>query len=429
MARLIPFRPVPSPLAAAVASLFLVAACAAPGASAAPTAGQSASAAPSALPTPSTVPTSPSLAPTATASPTPTTWSHLTWTRVSKAFTFELIDVVAWQSGYLGVGYVGDNAAESTPAFLESSDGLTWQVTQRLAPDRELTPRWLLAAGDGLVAVFNVVDPASDSARTELWRSSDGRSWQELSSPTWEAAWPTARDLMQLSSGPAGLVAVGRDSDGALALFSADGGRTWQPATLAGDSEAEARGISATAHGFVAVGVVGGRWDSDSRQVLGGSPASWTSLDGRTWQPAEVAPATDAGGLTFSGVYAATDGLLAAATDTSGSVPFRPGQDWASTDGRQWQPLGRPGPVVPCGALAADGVRMLVLGDVCSMDPSDDTPWPGYLAGSTSLDGRTWSPVSFSGQLMDQQSFDGWWLTGQGLIFSATGQLWLAVAN
>jgi hypothetical protein len=71
---------------------------------------------------------------------------------------------------------------------------------------------------------------------------------------------------------------------------------------------------------------------------------------------------------------------------------------------------------------------MLIL-DPGNWSPFSEMPWPGYRSGWTSLDGRTWTPVTFSGQLMDQQSFDGWWLTGQGLVFSGTHQVWLAAAS
>jgi hypothetical protein len=131
--------------------------------------------------------------------------------------------------------------------------------------------------------------------------------------------------------------------------------------------------VVATEHGFVVVGVVDGQRDPQLDEVLDGRSADWTSSDGRSWQAAEIQPAADADRLTFTGAYAAAEGLLAIATDT--------------------------------------------------------TAWPGYRSGWTSLDGRPWTPVTFSGQLMDQQSFDGWWLTGQGLVFSGTHQVWLAAAS
>ncbi len=173
-----------------------------------------------------------------------------------------------------------------------------------------------------------------------------------------------------------------------------------------------------------------GQWDPQLSEVLHGSRAAWTSSDGRSWHVAEIQPATnaDANRLTFTGVYAAAGGLLAMATDTTGSVPGSPAQAWASADGRRWEPLGVLGQVVPRGALAADGVRMLIL-DPDDQPPFSETPNPGYRRGWTSLDGRTWTPVAFSGQLMDQQSYDGWWLTGHGLVFSGTNQVWLAVAE
>jgi hypothetical protein len=221
-------------------------------------------------------------------------------------------------------------------------------------------------------------------------------------------------------------VAVGSSPTGALVTFSSDGGQTWQVGSLQAGTGVEARSVVATPDGFVTVGATGGQWDPQLLQVLGGSRAVWTSSDGLAWQAANIKPATNADRLTFTAVYAAADGLLAVASDTSGSVPGFTPQYWASTDGRTWDPLGVRGTVVPCGQVYADGVRMLILDAACTVDLSDETPWPGYLSGSTSLDGRTWTPVSFSGQLMDQQSADGAWLTSQGLIYSGTDRVWLA---
>jgi hypothetical protein len=407
-------------------TLVLLAGCAGAGAPS-PSAAPTPTPAPTLTPAPSLTPT-PSVTPAVTPTPSPATWSSLAWTRTAKTFSFGLTDVVARGDGYVGIGRVWDADDQVSAAFFASDDGVTWRVAQRLSAGEELTPRLLLTTDAGLLAVINVIDESADGAFPHLWSSTDGRSWQELSSPSWQAAWSTGRRLLDVVSGPNGLVAVGSSSSGAVALFSADDGRNWQATTLPGTA-VEARSVVVTSAGFLAVGAVGGKWNATMQEVLGGSRAAWTSPDGRSWQTSEIEPAADADGLTFTGVYAAADGLLALASETSGSVPGRRPQFWASENGRRWESLGVGGQVVPCGDLAADGVRMLILGDVCPTDWNDDTPFQGFRSGWTSLDGLTWTPVSFSGQLMDQQSWDHWWLTDTGLIFSGTNVIWRATAG
>ncbi len=424
MSRVLRHRSLP-PLGVALCVLVLLGACARPGTE--PSASTPTSqATPGTTTTPSVRPAT--AAPTPVPTPAPETWKSLAWTRVDKTFTFSLTAVSAWKDGYVGIGLVWDAEDRPAAAFFASADGMAWTLAQSLAPGEEQTPVRLLVTHDGLLAVLNVIDPAANRAHPQLWHSTDGRTWQELSSPTWAAAWAAGSRLMNLASGPAGVVAVGGGAAGAAALFSADDGRSWQVTTLAADSGSQARGVVATAQGFVAVGVIDGEWDTQLIEVLHGRSAAWVSADGRSWQPAGIQPTEDADRLTFTGVHAATEGLLAIASDTSGSVPGQPGEVWASADGRRWQPLGRRGEVVPAGDLRGDGVRMLILG-TGDWSPFGDTPWPGYVSGWTSLDGRTWMPVSFSGQLMDQESADGWWLTDRGLVFSGSSVIWVATAG
>jgi hypothetical protein len=304
---------------------------------------------------------------------------------------------------------------------------LAWEAAQQLPPGEGVVPDRLLLTAAGLLAVVRVVDREADRSDPHLWHSTNGRSWSELTSPTWQAIWTGEPYLIDVTSGQAGMVALAGGPTGALALFSADGGQSWQATTLATGSGAAARSVVATERGFVAVGVVDGEWDPVLHRILGGRSAAWTSIDGTTWQPAVVAPASGTERLTFTAIYAAADGLLAGAADTSGGVPGAAGQIWISDAGSRWEWLGAPGDAVPYGSLNADGARMLILDDGFShFDPNNASPWPGFRSGWTSLDGRTWTPVSFTGQLMAEQSFNGWWLTRDGLVLSGTNQVWLA---
>ncbi len=131
--------------AAALGVLLLLAACATPGAApGTPSSSSSATVRP-------TSPVTPTASPSPTATPPPATWSKLAWNRADKTFVFGLIDVRAWQEGYVGIGQVWDANDQASTAFFASDDGLAWQVVQRLAPGEEMMPMGLLATHDGLL--------------------------------------------------------------------------------------------------------------------------------------------------------------------------------------------------------------------------------------------------------------------------------------
>lgn len=406
-------------------TVAIAVACGSPGtASGPPSARPSSSATTIAATTPPPAPT-PTMTipgPTATAA---AAWTNLAWSMAVKSAAFGLADVVPWRDGYVGIGQAWDADGPPSSAFFASDDGLIWRMTQRLDGSGEFLPRRVITTDSGLLAVID--GPVGGSGPT-LWASADGASWAERTSPTWTAAWATDRFLTDVAIHASTIAAVVRSPGGPEMLISVDAGLHWQAVRLPGEPVIEARSVTSTVDGFVLVGVSAGQPDDAGTGVRGGRSAAWTSADGLAWQPADVAASADADAFTFARVVAGRDGYVAIAADVRGTAPSLPSRAWASTDGTAWSPLGVLGTVVPRGSLAGDGVRMLDL-DPGAWSPFDGTPWPGYERAWTSSDGRAWTPVTFSGQLMDQESFDGWWLTPTGLVFSGTDRTWTAAAT
>ena len=184
--------------------------------------------------------------------------------------------------------------------------------------------------------------------------------WDELQHPI-----PTG--LVDVASGPAGLVAIGNSygDDGMVpvVLHSTDG-REWSAVSLPADSVSPL--LSAVVPydgGFVLVGAVdaGPRGES-------ATPAAWYSSDGVSWSRATVNvdsrlfPTGIVGIGEMGDVTAGSNGLVGwwgLRGMTAGGPRYM--VMWTSSDGRTWQPrdhnTARPG--LAHGYVAGDGVRMV----------------------------------------------------------------------
>jgi hypothetical protein len=352
--------------------------------------------------------------PTAVPTPVPTpgvaAWTGLEWSVGSNAEgSWSVSDVVPWRDGYLGVGPSrhGDQASgtqTTSAAFYTSADGLHWTLVQESDPIDEGTASqshgWFLAhivpIGDALLAIGD--NPFIPSAPS-LWRTEDGSSWSPLDSPTWRDAW-AGNTLLSVAAGPTGVVVVGAEGSGdspqgpPLIIHSSDG-LTWDRLDMStAFDKAYLWDVTSYAGGFVVVGRVG------EATVLGdppavGKPAAWTSADGMTWLAAEV-EGTEAIGAFLYTVVAGSDGLFA--TGRQGD-PLAGGEQplsgWASTDGRSWQLRGEMGADLPLATgnpamVYGDGEHMVMFGRE-SCKTTELLAW-------TSLDGVSWTPLTFSGE-------------------------------
>jgi hypothetical protein len=379
------------------------------GPSATPTVGPSA--------TPTVGPTArPTVKPTPTPAPAVTTWTAIAWSAPfdplpvqvpadtsQPATSTEIMDMIAWHGGYVGVGSIDQGFQCGNAAFLHSDDGVVWTVAQKSSSGDEqnstMCPAFVVPTANGLVAM----------GERRLWSSTDGAHWTEIDSPSWRALWTAGLpQLIQVASGPGGMVAIGTDlgSHRSIVAHSVDG-HTWKRVDLPASGVPTVRDVAAYAGGFVAVGR-DGKLDEDAGPthpaiVPGvGRPAAWTSPDGVTWTAAKVEGSrVQGGGLTR--VLVGADGLFAIGNDTAND--YYPDADysqghsltaWASADGTSWKIAGTLGTDLPPmgGLMASDGTRMVAFGLRQPDVGQQPTAW-------TSTDGSHWTALTVSGKAPD----------------------------
>jgi hypothetical protein len=155
----------------------------------------------------------------------------------------EVIDVVAWNHGFVAVGFNGGGA----PQIWTSEEGTKWA-----SQDTQVEGRSLLAAADDDV----VVVVANSDAGATVWRTTDGASWMGQDSRAFHA-----HTVDAITNSASGFAAVGvEESTGETSLWTSPDGEIWtltphQP-TL---GDIEIHDIVPFGVSFVAVG-----YDSDT---------------------------------------------------------------------------------------------------------------------------------------------------------------------
>ena len=398
---------------------------------------------------PTPTPPAPTLSPEAT--PTPIArWTGLTWSDpVTPSFVVHLNDLVAWGDGYVAVGQVVVDATRSEAAFLTSPDGLNWTVRYQVDPGVDRFPRHLVIVADEMLAFSH---PNTDAlglpgaSESLIWRSADGIAWSPVDSQSWRDAWsglvigpmpagwdelqqPIETGLVDVASGPAGLVAIGNSfgDDGLVpVVLHSTQGRDWSPVSL--PAEAVSPLLNAVVPydgGFVLVGAVdaGPRGES-------ATPAGWYSTDGVSWSSAtvNVDPQLFLEGIAGIGeigaVTAGSDGLVGwwgQRGMTAGGPRFMAA--WTSSDGRTWEPRERntARPVLSHRYVAGDGVRMVALGPAPST-ATDPALWPGLSEASVSTDGVNWTSLSMPRELDD--FVEGMWVVPDGVVYAGVESFW-----
>ncbi len=271
---------------------------------------------------------------------------------------------------------VPEEAAGPTGPSTPPGPALGWQ---RVAPGDswsgpgEQRMDAVVATESGLVAVGSM--DGTEGADGAVWRSIDGQEWTPTPIPGDGTvfAGPGDQRLVDVATGPTGLLAVGTER-GSAAVWASPDGEAWQRVThdervFGGPGDQRMDGVVALGDGgWMAVGsdtgsgdVDGAVWRSPDGLVwtrvgddaaLGGPgdqrvvdvsvgpqgpvavgtdgerASAWTSVDGSAWSRVEVGTGQVAG-LTGDG-----DGVLVAAGSSDGD-----GLDaalWRSTDAREW---------------------------------------------------------------------------------------------
>jgi hypothetical protein len=293
----------------------------------------------------------------------PAVWRHATdgtWSLVSTAalagLTGQLTSVAEGPSGWIAVGSMNENGTAG-PAVFWSPDGVTWMPLPALTDLAGSGAQFLgVAAGPGGYLVVGK-DGSNGQARVALWWSADLKNWVNgetgggagsfaaaavpvgtgfvaagsennchaiWTSPdgrTWTAhdlakpSGATTASLTSISVNQSGrFVAAGYATESAgdlpIVVTSGDGGANVTQVVLsAPQGQAAVTAVTATSHGFAAVGLAG---PANARHAV-----EWTSPDGVTWSPATQLPAAGASEIT-----ALTDsGTTVTGTAQRGATP------------------------------------------------------------------------------------------------------------
>jgi hypothetical protein len=251
-----------------------------------------------------------------------------------------MLDVVAGGPGFVAVGWVSfglDRAA----AVWTSPDGIAWA---RVPHDEEvLGPSdwdWMnsvTAGGPGLVAVGGTSFEEKDAA---VWTSVDGVTWSPVERDDAVFGGDGAQEMMSVTAGGPGLVAVGREVDPVefeldAAVWTSPDGLTWtrienDGEVFGGEDTQEMWDVTAGGPGLVAVGV---DWEVE----LPPDAAAWTSDDGVSWS--RVGDESVFGGQSTQQIWSVTEGgpgLIAVGVSIVDDVFAHEAAVWTSADGVNW---------------------------------------------------------------------------------------------
>jgi hypothetical protein len=315
-----------------------------------------------------------------------------------------------------------DGGATWTRAALTGPASLTRSGTGQLAGVTHGTAGWL-AVGTTLAGDRGPVVASSRDARN--WTMTSGLAAHAVAS--------------SVAAGPAGYVIVGRQSVGkggaaAAAAWYAPGLTGWRAASVAPEAGPGPQGasggqmmnaVTATGHGFVAVGA------ADTR------PAAWLSATGRTWQQAQVPLPANAERAALDYVAANGSAVVAAGTEFSAAGASSPFAEISVNGGATWTQVQLPVPEIGPGtgttvtALTAAGNGFTAVGTYVTKAGPEVVVWT-LPPGAAVTDGAAWSTATPQGRGLASTSAqnaitalaaDGATLTGVGFTakLSASG--------
>jgi hypothetical protein len=280
----------------------------------------------------------------------------------------QLTSVTYGASGWLAVGGVIAVAAPH-PVVVGSANGLTWQAADGEAAFRGpgLVTEQAAAGPDGYVIVGYRV--TSGRMAAAAWWSTGLTGWHQAGGTL--GAGPGATQMMAVTAGPHGFVAVGLAGDQPAAWTSPDG-HNWTEVRLPLPVGATRAVLQQVASNGRTVAAVGTALTTTGQQV----PFAARSADGGgIWT--ESALPVPSGRAFVTALTAAGRGFVA--TGTFGATPGH--QDvvvWTSADGSAWQavtPAGRglTGPGIQAiTALTASGSTLTGIGFTAS--PAGEEP-------------------------------------------------------
>lgn len=314
-------------------------------------------------------------APAVTAPPEPADavpWPDVVWTEATIEPPVErrpgasehLIAVAASDAGYVAVGYT-EVLGRRDALVLVSDDGAAWDRVAVPAVLRDLDLVDVTAGPGGFVAVGSESAPAAPGPVAVVLRSADGRVWERSPLADGAGTYPYS-----LAGAPVGYLVAGAAADGGAAAWTSVDGDAWER-------------IPADAFGAASSGLADPTWDGDEWLAVGaasGPPAVVRSRDGTGW----TATVIESGTETYPArLVRGRWGLLVGGGEGScgpfGSCPSAP-VHWWSEDGATWTRL----PDRP--ALASGGAVLIEAGEHGFVALDGASAW-------ASTTGWDWTPL------------------------------------
>lgn len=346
-----------------------------------------------------------STGPAPTAPATIARWSELTTPSGGLPGGSQITSVIGYDGRSLAAGELYGDAVPATmatrcpegcnPAVWTSTDGRRWTLALGVAARGSSPGEQLVVTPSGLL-LFQTDES------TSLWRSTDGRSRQQVRLPPKMAAlgavgasYGHGRVVVVLANKFAG----GPDAayGEADTIWTSTNGTIWQEDTVSGAPSFDS--LTATASGFLA----GGSSRSTGRSTV------WQSTNGHTWVATAIGTRK---GTTLVAAHGDTD----VAEITGGRGTASRVQLWWSTGGGSWRRAAvRGGPITTPSSYVGP------LPGPLAMTASGFAVAGGSLTGLwSSTTGRVWTPLKAQGLPPATATVQGLFADGSGLLAVAT---------
>jgi len=332
-------------------------------------------------PTPARTATPAATAPsTPTPAPTLPNWTGFTETGAVdnpfKGMGSGSPEIIAYGSGFEGVGSIRHSDHLADAVAYTSADGLRWTKVDLPVDDvGGASPTDVAASGSRLVAVGQRVgrDPI-DLTSSLVWVSDDGTHWHQLPGIQFDGL-----PVGGIAGGPRGFEAWAGGLVGGSALFWSPDGIIWTRSTTSDPliEGSQIRGLRAFGDGWVATGA---RFPGKDHEQCQG--VSWWSPDGLTWHESALT-----GRPRLSGPEVASGGMLAVGGGNCAlTFGWQPLTLWHSSEGLVWTKL-KDYRLFRTESYLGDGQRVFRL-----------TPaGAGLSTVASSTDGLTWTDIGTIG--------------------------------
>jgi hypothetical protein len=288
----------------------------------------------------------------------------------------KLTSVVHGPAGWLATGEAESGTAQH-PILLTSADGMIWSETGRDAAafaGAHVAAAQAAAGPAGYVVVGDVTTSAGTFPAA--WWSRDLRTWTRAGGSASGAAGDNPGEMLGVTGGPSGYVAVGTQGI-SPAVWTSGNGRAWHMATLkvpAGASSASLRQVAVSGPHVIALGEE--RWSSGAESAF----AEVSANGGRTWRPVPVPFPSPHGDTIATALTPMRGGFTA--IGTYGTPGHRNVVVWTSRDGSAWtiqipngRGLGGPGIHEITGVTASGDGSLTGVGFTASAAGEQPTLW------------------------------------------------------